>query len=366
MKFTEFTESHTPRLNEVGPAAPAAAVAVVGMEGLAMALGFASVAALTAAIQQNPDAFSAPVKGAVSMYNSAKDALFGDTPAATAGAPNRAEAYKLQQQAGQQLQSATELAVQTLTPTQRNAISAMPTAADATELPTRPGQATSGIRAVVDREADAAAATIAKRGAEISAQVDREADAAAALQAKRSAEISAQVDREADARAAAADTNAVRPDTPAAGMPAADKAATTQALTPAQRNALSAMPTDIPAAPDRNDVDIISDIPAITTPDVDITSGIPDIAPAGATTAPPGATTAPPVAIPSAIAKPQTRAQTRTQAQTQTRVRATPKGKGKGKLGLPDIGGGAPSTLKSIKPTLLQINDPLNLKRNIQ
>ena len=205
-------------------------------------------------------------------------------------------------------------ASKTLTPTQKNAISAMPAIANA--LPSS---------VVSDRTAE----IIANTGA-----------------------------------AATASTSAVRPDTTAASMPAA-KALPVNAVRP--DTTAASMPAAIPAEPGRNDVDITSDLPDVVSPPKTKA----DIARGGATggmvgappaIAMPGATTGIGTgvsAIPNVIAGAKAGALARAAVDTAT-------GGGGRQWKLPKIK--IPSLnrpgLTRLEPKLINLNDPLNLKRN--
>ena len=143
--------------------------------------------------------------------------------------------------------------------------------------------------------------------------------------------------------------NAVRPDATAASMPAAD----------------------IPAAPEKNDVDITSDLPDVTSPPKTRA----DIARGGADTAPPIVGAPPGMTLPgitglgvgagvAAGLNAITGAKADAIANTKTDNK---KGGGrlKGKWDLPGLPNlPEPPGLGRIAPKLINLNDPLNLKRN--
>jgi hypothetical protein len=405
MRFSEFTED---KLNEVAPAVAGVVIGGVtftAAEITAMTLGL-GLSAMMLQYNADPEAFEAahgaaaatianswqatkdmansmmggkanPIQNGKSIDDISKEAttamtahLTQLTPEQQAKSSEEINKYLAGIAGTTSVAGAGAAATRALTPAQRNAISAMPSIT--TALPN---------------------SIVSDRTAEIIAQVNKAADAQAAATAARSAEINAQVDKAADARNAVASTNAVRPDTTAAGMPAAP-AAKVQQLTPAQRNAISDMPVapnvdvditkDIPKS-DNKDVDITSDIPKSDNKDVDITSDLPDvtsppktradIARGGADTAPPIVGAPPGMTLPgitglgvgagvAAGLNAITGAKADAIANTKTDNK---KGGGrlKGKWDLPGLPNlPEPPGLGRIAPKLINLNDPLNLKRN--
>jgi hypothetical protein len=126
------------------------------------------------------------------------------------------------------------------------------------------------------------------------------------------------------------------------------------------------VPTPLQPAPSRDTPPVI--VPAPAAPEVETPPAKepkPDVAPTGPAIAPP-TVVKPPTTVPGTVTLPQGIVTPRTGAAGQPKPPGGKNGKNRRKLKLPSIGGGASTALKSIKPTLLQINDPLNLKRNIQ
>jgi hypothetical protein len=153
--------------------------------------------------------------------------------------------------------------------------------------------------------------------------------------------------------------NAVRPDTTAAGMPAA-KATATQALTTAQKNAISTMPK----APEQNDVDITSGLPDVVSPPKTKA----DIAKGGATGgiagAPPMPDITPGITLPGVGGLAGIGATIGVGALAKA---ATDFFKGKGggkKIKLPGLPILDPK-FKMMEPDIKSVSDPLNLRRNI-
>jgi len=400
MRFSEFTED---KLNEVAPAVAGVVIGGVtftAAEITAMTLGL-GLSAMMLQYNADPEAFEAahgaaaatvanswqatkdmansmmgrkanPIQNGKSIDDISKEAttamtahLTQLTPEQQAKSSEEINKYLAGIAGTTSVAGAGAAATRALTPDQRNAISAMPSIT--TALPN---------------------SIVSDRTAEIIAQVNKAADAQAAATAARSAEIRAQVDKAADARNAAAATNAVRPDTTAAGMPAAKappvnavrpdttaagmpaaKVTATQALTPDQKNAISAMPAAaIPAAPERNDVDIISGLPDVVSPPRTKA----DIARGGATVAPPIAGVPPVIAPIPGITLPGVGGLTGIGAITGAGALAKAAtdffkgGKGfKGKKikfpGLPILD----PKFKMMEPDIKTVSDPLNLRRNI-
>jgi hypothetical protein len=395
MRFSEFTESK--KLNEVAPAVAIAGVTFTAAELTALLVFGGSLAAMMTAYNADPEGFASaygnPAATVASAWQETQDL-------ANEMMGNETDQYDGQSfdeaNAAAQARASSALGNilatnQKLTPDQRTAISAMPSTASAIPAATASDSA-----------------EIEKRSAEIRAQVDALADAQAAATAARSAEISAEVDRAADARNAAAATNAVRPDATAAGMPAAKappvnavrpdataasmpaaKAPPVNAVRPAVAGSMPAakappvnavrpdataasMPAaDIPAAPEKNDVDITSDLPDVTSPPKTRA----DIARGGADTAPPIVGAPPGMTLPgitglgvgagvAAGLNAITGAKADAIANTKTDNK---KGGGrlKGKWDLPGLPNlPEPPGLGRIAPKLINLNDPLNLKRN--
>jgi len=380
MRFSEFTED---KLNEVAPAVAGVVIGGVtftAAEITAMTLGL-GLSAMMLQYNADPEAFEAahgaaaatianswqatkdmansmmggkanPIQNGKSIDDISKEAttamtahLTQLTPEQQAKSSEEINKYLAGIAGTTSVAGAGAAATRALTPAQRNAISAMPSIT--TALPN---------------------SIVSDRTAEIIAQVNKAADAQAAATAARSAEINAQVDKAADARNAVASTNAVRPDTTAAGMPAA-KAPPVNAVRPAVAGSMPA--ADIPAAPEKNDVDITSDLPDVTSPPKTRA----DIARGGADTAPPIAGAPPGMTLPgitglgvgagvAAGLNAITGAKADAIANTKTDNK---KGGGrlKGKWDLPGLPNlPEPPGLGRIAPKLINLNDPLNLKRN--
>jgi hypothetical protein len=376
MKFSEFTESK--KLNEVAPAVAIAGVTFTAAELTALLVFGGSLAAMMTAYNADPEGFASaygnPAATVASAWQETQD--LANQMMGNETDWNDEQSFDEANAAAQAKASGALDSIlatnQKLTPDQRNAISAMPSTASAIPAATASDSA-----------------EIEKRSAEIRAQVDALADAQAAATAARSAEISAEVDRAADARNAAAATNAVRPDATAASMPAAKappvnavRPDATAASMPAAKappvNAVrpdataASMPAaDIPAAPEKNDVDITSDLPDVTSPPKTRA----DIARGGADTAPPIVGAPPGMTLPgitglgvgagvAAGLNAITGAKADAIANTKTDNK---KGGGrlKGKWDLPGLPNlPEPPGLGRIAPKLINLNDPLNLKRN--
>jgi hypothetical protein len=356
MKFSEFTESK--KLNEVAPAVAIAGVTFTAAELTALLVFGGSLAAMMTAYNADPEGFASaygnPAATVASAWQETQD--LANQMMGNETDWNDEQSFDEANAAAQAKASGALDSIlatnQKLTPDQRNAISAMPSTASAIPAATASDSA-----------------EIEKRSAEIRAQVDALADAQAAATAARSAEISAEVDRAADARNAAAATNAVRPDATAASMPAA-KAPPVNAVRP-DATAASMPAADIPAAPEKNDVDITSDLPDVTSPPKTRA----DIARGGADTAPPIVGAPPGMTLPgitglgvgagvAAGLNAITGAKADAIANTKTDNK---KGGGrlKGKWDLPGLPNlPEPPGLGRIAPKLINLNDPLNLKRN--
>ena len=354
MKFSEFTESK--KLNEAAPIV-IAGVTFTAAELTALLVVGTSLPAMMALYNADPEGFASaygnPAATVASAWQETQD--LANQMMGNETDWNDEQSFDEANAAAQAKASGALNSIlatnQKLTPDQRNAISAMPSTASAIPAATASDSA-----------------EIEKRSAEIRAQVDALADAQAAATAARSAEISAEVDRAADARNAAAATNAVRPDATAASMPAA-KAPPVNAVRPAVAGSMPA--ADIPAAPEKNDVDITSDLPDVTSPPKTRA----DIARGGADTAPPIAGAPPGMTLPgitglgvgagvAAGLNAITGAKADAIANTKTDNK---KGGGrlKGKWDLPGLPNlPEPPGLGRIAPKLINLNDPLNLKRN--
>jgi hypothetical protein len=394
MKFSEFTESK--KLNEAAPIV-IAGVTFTAAELTALLVVGTSLPAMMALYNADPEGFASaygnPAATVASAWQETQD--LANQMMGNETDWNDEQSFDEANAAAQAKASGALNSIlatnQKLTPDQRNAISAMPSTASAIPAATASDSA-----------------EIEKRSAEIRAQVDALADAQAAATAARSAEISAEVDRAADARNAAAATNAVRPDATAASMPAAKappvnavrpdataasmpaakappvnavrpdataasmpaaKAPPVNAVRPAVAGSMPA--ADIPAAPEKNDVDITSDLPDVTSPPKTRA----DIARGGADTAPPIAGAPPGMTLPgitglgvgagvAAGLNAITGAKADAIANTKTDNK---KGGGrlKGKWDLPGLPNlPEPPGLGRIAPKLINLNDPLNLKRN--
>ena len=358
MKFSEFTESK--KLNEVAPAVAIAGV-TFGAAELTAALVFGgTLTAMMTAYNADPEAFkkafgnpAATVAMAWQETQDLANEMMGNETGRYDGQSFDEANAAAQARASGALDSilATN---QNLTSDQRTAISAIPAN-------------TSTITTATISDAS----EIEKRSAEIRAQVDALADAQAAARAARSAEINAQVDKAADARNAAA-------------AAAASTNSATQALTPTQRNAISAMPaaasatqaptttqknaiSTIPKAPEQNDVDITSGLPDVVSPPRTRA----DIAKGGATGEIAGAPpiVVPPIAAPG-ITLPGVGGLAGIGATIGVGALAKTAGdffKGKGggkKIALPRIPILDPK-FKMMEPDIKSVSDPLNLRRNI-
>ena len=355
MKFSEFTESK--KLNEAAPIVIAGVT--FGAAELTAALVFGgTLTAMMTAYNADPEAFkkafgnpAATVAMAWQETQDLANEMMGNETGRYDGQSFDEANAAAQARASSAL--GTILATnQKLTPDQRTAISAIPAN-------------TSTITTATISDAS----EIEKRSAEIRAQVDALADAQAAATAARSAEINAQVDKAADARNAAAAPNAVRPDTTAAGMPAA-KAPPVNAGRPDV--AVGSMPAAIPKDPEKNDVDITSGLPVVGSPPrtrADIARGgtTGEIAGAPPIVVPP--IVVPPIAAPG-ITLPGVGGLAGIGATIGVGALAKTasdffKGKRGGKkIALPRIPILDPK-FKMMEPDIKSVSDPLNLRRNI-
>lgn len=208
MRLFEFTEPK--QILKENPALAIGIPAGVGAaELLALGLGFATIAAMQAAYREDPDvfkdAYGAAAAGFVNLYNSAEEMLVGDpdrfqrqqqefsdrlaaqsaeairqyyeqSPEETEQSINDIQAYlnSIAEQPSGEMAATDAATLDTVAPEIEDVVPSV----EAPEL----SQSTQDIIAQVNREADAAAAEIARRSAEIRAEVDSEAAARAELE----------------------------------------------------------------------------------------------------------------------------------------------------------------------------------------